>query len=333
MKILLLGLGEAATGNATTLRRIAGHLHAAEHQTVFRAIETLEEEAMLETARKEQCDAALGIHAYGAGKFLRHLEIPTVIIFGGTDLNEMIFDDTKKAVITDAVEHASALVCFNEDFVHRARKLWPQWEEKLHCIPQSVEVSLSSRSQVSIPELPEEAIFYLLPAGLREVKDPLFLGDTITAWHKRDPRIHLLIVGAKRDPVYAEFVSKKAQMLPGIILMDAIPQPDLWALMRQAQVVLNTSKSESSPNSLLEAMSLGVPVLARDIPGNRAIVSDGKTGMLFATPNECIAKAMSLHSDHALRERVIAGAHTMIRTAFSPEREANAYAELFAKLS
>jgi len=333
MKILLLGLSEAATGNATTLRRIAGHLHAAGHQTVFRAIETLEEEAMLETARKEQCDAALGIHAYGAGKFLRHLEIPTVIIFGGTDLNDVIHDDAKKTVMTEAVEHTAALVCFNEDFMNRAQALWPQVKTKLHLIPQSVSVTPSQFSKTSIVALPADAIVYLLPAGLREMKDPLFLGNAIAAWHKKDPRIHLLIAGAQRDISFAASVRETVRALPGVILVDPLPQPDLWALMSQSEVVLNTSHSECSPNSLLEAMALGVPVLARDIPGNRAIVSDGKTGMLFATPNAFIAKAMNLHSDHALRERVIAGAHTMIRTAFSPEREANAYAELFAKLS
>lgn len=332
MKILLLGLGEKATGNATTLRRIAGHLQRAGHEIVFQAIEGLEEKTVPMIAHEKQCNAALGVHAYGAGKLLRHLPIPTVIVFGGTDLNECIHDDTKKVVMTQAVEHASALVCFNQDFLNRASHVWPQIRHKLHLIHKSVEVSPSWFSRISMEALPTDAMFYLLPAGLREVKDPLFLGSAIAAWHERDQRIHLLIVGSKRDPAYAQTVRAKVRALPGILVMDPIPQPDLWALMHEAEAVLNTSRSESSPNSLLEAMALGVPVLARDIPGNRALVSDGKTGMLFATPETFVACAKRLHSDHALRERIIAGAQKRLETDFAPEHEARAYATLFATI-
>ena len=31
-------------------------------------------------------------------------------------------------------------------------------------------------------------------------------------------------------------------------------------------------------------MQLKVPVLARDIPGNSAVIEDGENGLLFATP-------------------------------------------------
>ena len=181
--------------------------------------------------------------------------------------------------------------------------------------------------------LPADAIVYLLPAGLREMKDPLFLGNAIAAWHKKDPRIHLLIAGAQRDISFAASVRETVRALPGVILVDPLPQPDLWALMSQSEVVLNTSHSECSPNSLLEAMALGVPVLARDIPGNRALIRDGETGMLFRTPEEYIAHAKKLLSDRALRRHIITTAQKMVETECSPEREAEAYAKLFLELS
>ena len=43
----------------------------------------------------------------------------------------------------------------------------------------------------------------------------------------------------------------------------------------QARVVLNTSTSEGMCNSLLEAMLVGTPVLARANPGNAALLGHG----------------------------------------------------------
>ncbi len=333
MKILLLGLGAEATGNATTLRRIAAHLQDIGHTTAFKEIEGLDEDAIAMIAREEHYDAALGVHAYGAGRFLRHLAIPTVIVFGGTDLNELVSEQSKMNVMTQAVEKAYALVCFNEDFLGRAGNLWPHLRPKLHCIPQSVEVSPSQFSKASIATIPKDAIIYLLPAGLREVKDPLFLGSIIAQWHMRDPRIHLLIVGAKRDPAYAKSMLTKAQEFPGVLLIDTLPQADLWALMCESQAVLNTSKSESSPNSLLEAMALGVPVLARDIPGNRAVIQHRKTGLLFDSPDDFLTNAMMLLEDANLRNTLIQNAKNIIDEEFAPAREASAYQALFNSMS
>lgn len=46
--------------------------------------------------------------------------------------------------------------------------------------------------------------------------------------------------------------------------------------------------------TLLEAMALGVPVLARRIPGNAAVVAHGVTGLLFDTPAEAVQLGQQL---------------------------------------
>jgi len=37
-------------------------------------------------------------------------------------------------------------------------------------------------------------------------------------------------------------------------------------------------------HTVMQAMDLGVPVVARDIPGNAAIVENGQTGLMYNTP-------------------------------------------------
>ena len=68
--------------------------------------------------------------------------------------------------------------------------------------------------------------------------------------------------------------------------------------MTQADMLLNTSESEGVSNAVLEAMQLGLPVcepvlkwseeqfgrmqvVARNIPGNCALLEHQRTGLLF----------------------------------------------------
>ena len=84
---------------------------------------------------------------------------------------------------------------------------------KIRCIPQAVNLvdldkpgtsdALSIKGLKTCRQLfglTTEDTMILLPTGLREVKDPYFLVDEISAWHtESDPQIHLVLVGPKLD--------------------------------------------------------------------------------------------------------------------------------------
>ena len=52
-------------------------------------------------------------------------------------------------------------------------------------------------------------------------------------------------------------------------------------MLHDADVVLNSSDSEGQSNALLEAGALGCPRLARDVAGNRDIITHGQDGWLY----------------------------------------------------
>src|SRR5262249_30204677 len=55
----------------------------------------------------------------------------------------------------------------------------------------------------------------------------------------------------------------------------------LPAIIGRADAFALPSLTEGHPKALLEAMSCGVPCVASDVGGNRAILVDGVTGLLF----------------------------------------------------
>lgn len=55
----------------------------------------------------------------------------------------------------------------------------------------------------------------------------------------------------------------------------------LWYKQNSPNVFVNTSSSEGVPVSIMEAMSIGLPVIATDVGGTREIVKDNETGLLL----------------------------------------------------
>ena len=94
----------------------------------------------------------------------------------------------------------------------------------------------------------------------------------------------------------------------------------------QARVVLNTSTSEGMCNSLLEAMLVGTPVLARANPGNAALLGHGDAiGLLFETEDELVQRAEALLADAALGARLAQAAAAHIARHHSVQAETEGY--------
>jgi glycosyltransferase involved in cell wall biosynthesis len=103
---------------------------------------------------------------------------------------------------------------------------------------------------------------------------------------------------------------------------------------QEASVVLNTSRFEGGmANSLLEAMAWGRPVLASDIEGNRSLVTDGVTGLLYRDAGDFRDKAGMLIADPALRLKLGMAGHRLVEEHHSPEREAQAYLRLYGEIA
>jgi pimeloyl-ACP methyl ester carboxylesterase len=160
----------------------------------------------------------------------------------------------------------------------------------------------------------------------------LFVVDCVRRMHEEDPRVRLVIAGVSYDEDYEGIVLRRCGAGPAVRYVGVLDRDDLHAAMREASAVLNTSVSECSPNSLIEAMDVGCPVVVRDIPGNTCLVEDGVTGLVFADQDGFRAQVRRLLDDEVLARRLRRRGREQVRRAHSPGAERAAYAALFGDL-
>ncbi|XP_003222803.2 glycosyltransferase 1 domain-containing protein 1 isoform X1 [Anolis carolinensis] len=333
MRVLLLASLRARTGNGTTAQRIQDHLEAAGHVCFLKDSFSCESSLVVsKLISSENFDAALAIHLYKAGRLLQGSRIPFGVIFGGTDINEDAKCEEKVRVMEAVLNEARFVVSFTEAMRERAISNWPHARNKIYVQPQGIvttpNVSFNWEKCLQSAGIPHDGnslCYFLLICGLRRVKDPLYLADAFAEWHREDPSVQLIIIGPAVDPVFAEEVKEKVQRADGVHLLKEIPQEDLHAAVKKCFAVVNSSISEGMSAALLEAMDLNVPVLARNIPGNAAIITHQETGLLYSNPEEFVQLSKSLISDPCLQRKIVARAKEYVTKHHSWEHERNAY--------
>ena len=89
--------------------------------------------------------------------------------------------------------------------------------------------------------------------------------------------------------------------LPGIVEQAKLP-----AVYGAADVFVLASFTEGHPKVLLEAMACGVPCVASDCAGNRSLITDGETGLLFdpRRPDDLAQRLQRVLDDPALAARL-----------------------------
>lgn len=124
--------------------------------------------------------------------------------------------------------------------------------------------------------------FALLAVGrLHPVKDHAFLIRACAALKTSGRNIRCRIAGGGPEHRHLAALIRSLHLAGEVELLGHVSRNRLTELYREADLVVLTSQSEGIPLTLMEAMSLGRPVLAPEITGIPELVVDGKTGFLY----------------------------------------------------
>jgi glycosyltransferase involved in cell wall biosynthesis len=156
-------------------------------------------------------------------------------------------------------------------------------------------------------EPPSEAVFTLV---ITRNLEPIYGLDTairaLALAREQIPVIQLKIAGS--GPLAEELERLVAQLglSSAVAFLGRLERQQVVDLYHSAHAMLNPSRVDNMPNSVLEALACGVPVISTDVGGVPYIVEDGQTAMLVPRDDaQAMAQAVvKLYSDRTLRKQL-----------------------------
>lgn len=186
-----------------------------------------------------------------------------------------------------------------------------------------------------------------MPSAVRQEKDCFLLGyigrlvegkdvatllNSIKAVADCRGKIRLMVIG--EGPEQGALMAQAVRLGIDAITEFAGFKPDATAYLKICDAFILPSLSEGTPRCVMEAMAAGIPVVASDIPGNRNLVIDQETGLLFA-PGDSLALAekigaLMLHPEEA--QAMANRARKKVEAEFSNRKMAEEYTSIYYEL-
>lgn len=179
-------------------------------------------------------------------------------------------------------------------------------ENKFTIMPNGMNTKLFSpkidrRAKRASLKFSSDSIIITCVARLRIGKGHDTLLEAFEKIFKEHPAINLLLVGdGEREGELRNKIKNYSSKNNIHFLGNRNDIPEILAI---SDIFVLPTEAEGMSNAIMEAMAAGLPIITTDIPENRDVIENKKTGLLLPVGNtDSLAKnIISLISDHKLR--------------------------------
>ncbi|MGH7828204.1 MAG: glycosyltransferase [Candidatus Binatia bacterium] len=249
--------------------------------------------------QEKHYDAILSFNLVGAGglawRLARRLGIPAAGWATGNDVRFPARSSFGRAV-GRALQHLEAVFYQSAELRQKAAELCGVALEQLAAerhvvLPRGIErpPRISEHARLSFRQdlgLRDDQLLVLYIGRIVKAKGVFELVEALSIAGRDYPRIVCLLVGAKTGFDDSAELNSTLSQKPGlgrtVRVLPECPPGKVWEYLNAADIFAFPSHREGLPNSLLEAMAVGVPAVASAIPPILEI--DGGTGALKVVP-------------------------------------------------
>lgn len=159
-----------------------------------------------------------------------------------------------------------------------------------------------------------------------------YLVEMLAELDRRLPGVRMILVGAgsSKYEEYWRFIQKRIQALGVTHLHFAGHQGNVVSYLRRFRVFVLLGSDHGCPNASLEAMSLGLPIVATKHGGTGEQVEQGVNGFLVSerNPREMAHRIRMLLTNPAKREIMGKASRRIVHEKFTMESMVRRYGEL-----
>jgi len=272
------------------------------------------------------------VHVYYGHKAVHYLEMlqawggPWVVSFHGVDVSKFIEEEGYAEKLKTVFEEAKIVLARSESLLAKLESLGcPRGKLRLNRTPIPLE-----HLPASVREAPADGKWRFVQAcRLIQKKGILTALEALAAVKERFPRFRYLICG--EGPLREKIADAVARLglRENVELPGWLTQEQLVAEYGRAHLFLHPSEQtkggdqEGIPNSMLEAMATGLPVVATLHGGIPEAVKHGHDGLLVPehSPRELAEAIERMMDDPSLLARCSRNAAASVRENFGAEAQ------------
>jgi len=228
--------------------------------------------------------------------------------------------------------HIIAVAAACRDFLTTHESIRP---EKISLVPNAIDLRRFSPGEASRDEararlgLPVASRIVAGVGRLNPQKNFALFLDIAAQLAPRFPDLHFLLAG---DGPEEQMLREKASAL-GIANRVTFSGyvADTRLVYLAADVLLMPSRYEGLPMTLLEAMAMGLPVVASKLDGIAEVIGDGSEGFLVPSDDAAlfVERTAALLADAELSSRISKNARAKIEASFSVERMTSSVEDIY----
>jgi glycosyltransferase involved in cell wall biosynthesis len=209
-------------------------------------------------------------------------------------------------------------------------KHWPKLLSKAHVIRHAVDCASLARDGpvAGLPESTGGPVVSII-GRLQAVKGHQVFLESARRVLLKKPDARFWVVGEGELRGELEAVTSRLGLAGAVSFLGY--RNDIPNVMASSDVIACASSYESGPRCVLEALSLGRPVVATSVGGIPEIISDGETGMLVppGDPEALAAAIARLLADRELACSLGTAGRKLIEERYTGEAQASAMAAFY----
>jgi len=210
-------------------------------------------------------DVLIALHAYRSHQSIvqfkkKYPSRPIVLILTGTDLYRDIQNHSE---VVQSMEMADRLIVLQSSALD---SITPSLRYKVQVIYQSVEIDLPD------PVTKEDFLVSVI-GHLREEKDPFCVARSLPLLPS-DSKITVRHLGQAMNSQMGDLARNFNATLNRYQWIGEVSHADTLRMLSQSRLMVISSLMEGGAHVVSEAIALGIPVIASDIPGNRGLLGE-----------------------------------------------------------
>ena len=213
----------------------------------------------------ESCDVLIALHGLRSHDSIQrfkkvHPHHPVVLIMTGTDIYRDLKDSKK---VVESMEIADAIVVLQPDAIHTLPK---QFHHKVQVIYQSVK-SITRKTP------PKRHFLACIIGHLRAEKDPFCAAQCLPLLPS-DSKIQLVQLGKAMSAEFQQQANTIEKNIVRYRWLGQLSHSRTLQWLSRSHVMIISSIMEGGAHVVSEAIAIGIPVIASDIPGNRGLLGN-----------------------------------------------------------